>query len=151
MPKFVTDKDIRFFHLISRELVDDVVENLIVLYKIILDASATNIYGESDSKTYYEGVQVAALIERDDNVAVSEGFGIDSNQNLRFKMLRDTLEDKGIYPEIGDYVGFNNSYYEIDNVIENQFIAGQPVNNYSIVCPAHLSRNTTLNIQGRNI
>jgi len=60
-----------------------------------------------------------------------------------------TCEEKGIYPEIGDMIFFDQSYYEIDNTNEVQFLGGQPENNYSIVCTAFMTRKSDLNIEQR--
>ena len=56
MARFALDRDIRFFEGISRELVDAVVENTAVIFKLIIASSKVDIYGESLSKTYYPGV-----------------------------------------------------------------------------------------------
>ena len=64
MARFTLGRDIKFFESIARELVDVVVETSVVLYKLIIEDSKTNLYGESLSKTYYQGVQTTAMIER---------------------------------------------------------------------------------------
>ena len=53
MARFTLDRDIRFFEGISRELVDAVITTAVVLYKLVIENSKTNLYGESLSKTYY--------------------------------------------------------------------------------------------------
>jgi hypothetical protein len=45
MPKFLQSRDIDFFKSIARELVDDVVQNTIVLFKINMNETKVNIYG----------------------------------------------------------------------------------------------------------
>ena len=45
MPKFLVGRDIDFFKSIARELVDTVIENTVVLYKINLNETKINIYG----------------------------------------------------------------------------------------------------------
>ena len=57
-------------------------------------------------------------------------------------------EIKDIYPQIGDIVAWENAYFEIENVVENQFLGGQPEKNYSLLCNAHLSRNSKINLKG---
>jgi hypothetical protein len=61
MPKFLQARDIDLFKSIARELVDDVVQNTIVLYKINMNETKVNIYGESLNKTWNPGVQLYAL------------------------------------------------------------------------------------------
>jgi len=62
MARFALGRDIRFFEGISRELVDAVVTTAVVLYKLIIEDSKTNLYGESLSKTYYNGLECNAII-----------------------------------------------------------------------------------------
>ena len=104
MPRFALDKDIKFFESISRELVDAVIETTVVLFKLSIEDISTNIYGESLNKSYYQGTQCSAVIERDDSSVSYEGFGPDSGQSVEFRFNRFTLKDKSFYPEIGDII-----------------------------------------------
>lgn len=149
MPKFILDRDIDFFRSISRELVDVFIQTAIVLFKINTYESKVNIYGESVNKTWYPGVEMFCIIDKETDGTTYEGFGPDSSQTIIFKLDKLTCEEKGIYPEIGDMIFFDQSYYEIDNAEELQFLGGQPANNYSIVCTAFMSRKSDLNIEER--
>ena len=149
MPKFVLARDIDFFRSISRELVDTVIQTAIVLFKVNTYESKVNIYGESLNKTWYPGVEMYCIIDKEPEGISYEGFGPDSSQTITFKLDKLTCEEKGIYPEIGDMIFFDQSYYEIDNTNEVQFLGGQPENNYSIVCTAFMSRKSDLNIEQR--
>ena len=149
MPKFVSERDVNFFKSIARELVDVVVQVEVALYKLNIYESKINIYGESTNKTWYQGVSLYAMVDKDPENVVYEGFGPDNSQLITFKFDKDLCEDRGVYPEIGDVIMFDNSYYEIDNTNEVQFIGGQPYNNYSIVCTAFMTRKSNLNITER--
>ena len=149
MARFNLDRDIRFFRDISRELVDSVVSTTVVLYKLIIDESGTNLYGESLRKTYYQGVETTAMIEREDTSVTYEGFGSDQGQNVEFRFNRFTLEDKGFYPEIGDIVYHNDAYFEIDNVREDQLIGGQVDEKFSIIVSTFMTRRSSINTEER--
>jgi len=149
MARFNLDRDIRFFRDISRELVDSVVSTSVVLYKLIIDESGTNLYGESLRKTYYQGVETTAMIEREDTNVTYEGFGSDQGQNVEFRFNRFTLEDKGFYPEIGDIVYHNDAYFEIDNVREDQLIGGQTDDKFSIIVSTFMTRRSSINTEER--
>ena len=43
MARFTLDRDIRFFEGISRELVDAVITTAVVLYKLVIEDSKTNL------------------------------------------------------------------------------------------------------------
>ena len=149
MARFNLDRDVRFFRDISRELVDSVIRTTVVLYKLIIDESGTNLYGESLRKTYYQGVETTALIEREDTTVTYEGFGSDQGQNVEFRFNRFTLEDNGFYPEIGDIIYHNDAYFEIDNVREDQLIGGQVDDKFSIICSTFMTRRSSINTEER--
>ena len=149
MARFALSRDIRFFESIARELVDVVVETSVVLYKLIIEDSKTNLYGESLNKTYYQGLECTAMIERESSTTDYEGFGPDKNQLVEFRFNRFTLEDKGFYPEVGDIIFHNNGYFEIDNVREDQLIGGQVDNKFSIICSTFMTRRSTIQTEMR--
>jgi len=149
MARFALGRDIRFFEGISRELVDAVVTTAVILYKLIIEDSKTNIYGESLSKTYYNGMECNAIIDRQDTSANYEGFGADASQTVEFRFNRFTLEDKGFYPEIGDIIFHNNAYFEIDNVREDQLVAGRDTEHFSILCSTFMTRKSTIQTEMR--
>ena len=151
MARFTLDRDIRFFEGISRELVDAVITTAVVLYKLVIENSKTNLYGESLSKTYYQGVECNAMIQREDTLAVYEGFGADTSQNVDFRFNRFTLKDKGFYPEVGDIIFHNDGYFEIDNVSEDQLIGGRTGDqeHFSIICHTFMSRKSSIQTEMR--
>lgn len=149
MARFALSRDIKFFEGISRELVDAVIETAVVLYKLVIEDSKTNLYGESLNKTYYQGVECSAIIQREDTQANYEGFGSDSSQTVEFRFNRITLEDTGFYPEVGDIIFHNNGYFEIDNVREDQLVGGQVDNKFSIICSTFMTRRSTIQTEMR--
>jgi hypothetical protein len=151
MARFTLDRDVRFFESVARELVDAVIETSVVLYKLIIEESKTNLYGESLNKTYYQGLNCNAVIERSDTSVSYEGFGSDQGQTVEFRFNRFTLEEKGFYPEIGDIIYHNDAYFEIDNVREDQLIGGQTSNNFSIICSTFMTRRSSIQTEERTI
>lgn len=149
MPKFISERDVRFFKHIARELVDDVVQTAIVLYKVNLTDTRINLYGEAVDKTWHRGVEMYVLIDKDPGSTEYEGFGPEQQQTITFKFDRFACEEKNLYPEIGDVIYFDNSYYEINYTYEVQFSGGQPVNNFSIVVNTFLANRSTLGIEER--
>ena len=119
MARFALERDINFFQSISRELVEEVIKTSVVLYKLVIENTKTNLYGESLSKTYYQGVETNAVIDRSDTEFNYEEFGPDGGQSVEFRFNRFVLEENNFYPEIGDIIGHNNAYFEIDSVRED--------------------------------
>jgi len=153
MARFALSRDIKFFEGISRELVDAVVETTVVLYKLIIENSTTNLYGESLNKTFYQGVECSAIIQREDTTSNYEGFGSDVSQNVEFRFNRFTLKEKDFYPEIGDIIYHNDGYFEIDNVREDQLVGGRVGEDerFSIVCSTFMTRRSAIQTEMRTI
>ena len=151
MPRFALNRDIRFFESISKELVDAVIETTVVLFKLSIEDISTNLYGESINKSYYQGTECTAVIERDDSSVSYEGFGADSGQNVEFRFNRVTLKGKGFYPEIGDIIKHNDAYFEIDNVREDQLIGGQSGEKFSIIASTFMTRRSSIQTEMRVI
>lgn len=149
MPKFISPRDVNFFKGIAREVVDVVIENVVVLFKINLKDTHVNLYGESVNKTWHPGVQLNVLINKEEQSAEYAGFGSNRMQNIEFRFDRWMCEEKNTYPEIGDVLLFNGSYYEVDNTSEIQLVGGQPYNNFSIVCSTFMVSKSNLNIEER--
>lgn len=147
MPRFVSERDFRLFQHFNTEIVDDIVDVKVVLYKIIPDFANTNIYGESTTKERFRGITISALVKYTKQTAGGEeGFGYDADQQVEFRFVRKLLKDVEVYPETGDIIGYNENFYEINNVAEAQLIAGRPDFNHSVICEAHLTRRSSLNI-----
>ncbi len=149
MPKFISDRDVRFFKHIAREAVDDVVENICVLYKINLADTRINLYGEAISKTWHPGVQLNVLIDKSAQQQNYEGFGPNTVQDIQFNFDKFMLEEKNIYPEVGDIIFFDQAYYEINNTTEVQYSGGLPQHNFSVVCSTFMVSKSLLNIEER--
>jgi len=149
MPKFISDRDVSFFKHIAREVVDDVIQNTCVLYKINLVDTKINLYGEAMNKTWHPGVELYVLINKEKADTAYEGFGADRSQDIEFRFDRFACEEKNSYPEIGDVIYFDGSYYEIDNTSEIQYSGGLPKNNFSIVCSTFMVSKSMLNIEER--
>ncbi len=151
MARFALDRDISFFKSISRELVDSVIQTTVVLYKLVISDVKTNLYGESLNKSYYQGLECTAVIERQDTSVTYEGFGSDQGQTAEFRFNRFTLEDKGFYPEIGDIIYHNDAYFEIDNVREDQLVGGRPDEKFSIICSTFMTRRSSIQTEEKVI
>jgi hypothetical protein len=151
MPRFVSQKDFTFFQHINREIVVDVVDVDVILYKIALETTAVNLYGEATEKARYTPVELKALVKYPKtNQDTKDGFGLDTMQNIEFRFVRSLLEQVDVYPEAGDIVSYNGLYYEIDNTNDVQLVAGQPYNTHSIICSAHLTRRSGIQIEEAN-
>ncbi len=150
MPKFFNAKDLDFIKTISEEVVDYVVEQAVVLFKVSVGETKTNLYGESLGKVWHAPATLMCIVDREPMNVVYEGFGADKQQAVEFRFNRERLRETSYsvpkvrdingtlipadaiqntqygYPEIGDIILFDDIYYEIDNAAESRLIGGQP-------------------------
>ena len=147
MSLYGENRDISLFRHLNRELINNIIEQKVGYYKIALDRSLPNMYGESTKKIYNDPVLINCLIERGDTAPLTNEFGMDITRNMKFRFLRDDLAgidlstevgpdgmgfSYNIVPEVGDIILWNNDYYEANNVNENQLIVGKdPLYSYS--------------------
>ncbi len=155
-------RDINLFRNLNKELINDIIDVTVDVYKVALDHTQENVYGESREKVYKNPVRVPCLITRDDQSWNSDEFGPDVTQTLTFSFLRDTLKDDAdIVMEVGDIIKWNENFWEVDGIIENQFVVGKNPEtdhiggsfggNHSIICSTHLSRRTKLSTERTNV
>ena len=149
MAIFVSTRDFDFFQHINREIISDLVDIEVILYKIITDIVKVNIYGEATEKPTYRGISLNALVKYPKKIVETEaGFGYDVNQtDVEFRFVRKLLEDVEVYPEVGDVIKYNNNFYSINNVNEAQLVASRPEYNQTVLCECHLTRRSTFNIE----
>lgn len=158
MPLFGGPRDISLFHTMNRELLNDIIQTEIGFYKYALNQSETNLYGESERKVYYEPILIPCLIKKEDQSWSDTDFGPNNTQQMTFSFLKYTLEEYNLVPEVGDIILFTNNYFELNSIIENQYIAGKNPDHsmnedtdefgksFSLICNGVLSRVETLNV-----
>ena len=61
-PFFVPTKEIELFDVMNEELIDEIVGQVVDIYKISVDNTEENMYGESTTKYYDKGFRVNCLI-----------------------------------------------------------------------------------------
>jgi len=153
--RYYSQNDRDLFDRVNNELVGDLTSNqdgiinqTIVIYQHDIQETKTNMYGEAAAgKVYRPGVQTAALVTADDFDFTTEEFGPDMRQNATFAILRQSLQDADIRPELGDIVDWNLGHWEVANMNENQLVGGQVDNNWSVVLTAFLVRRSNLQIE----
>ena len=128
---FGSNRDFNLLVNINRELVKDVVEQEILYHKLSLEDSATNLYGESLEKSFWNAIKLNCLITRGDQVIDIQEFGPDLGREASFAFIRQDLVDVSVVPEVGDIVEWHNDYYEVDTVRENQLFVGRD-NSYNL-------------------
>jgi len=170
MALFGGQRDISLFRTLNRELINDLVDTEVDIFKTSVYDVNDNLYGEAINKIYKKGVRVNCLITHDDQTWDSSEFGPDVNQSATFAFLRDDLLPTGsigtpaanVVLEVGDVIWWNNIYWEIDATNENQLIVGKTPdtdlgytsgqrddfgNSFSIICQTHQTRKSKVQFE----
>jgi hypothetical protein len=147
-----------FFRHHSRQLVNRIIAEEVLYYKLSLSETKYNIYGESKNKMYSQPILITCLYLVQDQVSEDDTFGKSRGQAAEFRFLRDDLIDLNLVPEAGDIISWQESYYEVDLVTENQRVMGKNPEyslqsdlqkygeSWSMICKTHLTSVNKLNI-----
>ena len=122
---FGSGRDFDLLVNINRELLQDIVEQEILYHKLSLEDTEVNLYGEALQKSFWYAVKLNCLITRGDQVIDIQEFGPDLGRDASFAFLRPDLEDVNTVPEVGDIIQWQNDFYEVDTVRENQLFLGR--------------------------
>ena len=157
-PLFGGRRDISFMRSMNRELIHKWIQQECGIYKLALDETEQNLYGESDGKSYYKPVKCSVLVGREAQTWKSDEFGMDYTSEATFAFLRDDLKKQNLFVEVGDIVVWDNEYFELDSVINNQYYTGKNPEtdltesqkewgwDVSVVFGGHITRRSRINL-----
>jgi hypothetical protein len=128
MAMFGRNRDISLFRHINKELLQKIIETKVGYYKLDLNKTNSNIYGEAPEKVFADPVLMDCLIERGEQTTMPLDVNISIDRSITVRFLRDLLVDANLVPEIGDVLIWNEDFYEINTVKENQLILGKDPN-----------------------
>ncbi len=150
-------RDAKFLAAINSELINAIIDTEIEFFKLRIEQSNSNLYGESESKSYYDSILIPCVITKEGKTASMDDYGHSYTRTAQFALSRDILERADFYPEVGDIVFWDNEYYELDNVDANQYFTGKNPETWpngsdhgysvSVICDAHATRQTPIGIK----
>ena len=118
---FFIAKDVDFINTISEEVVDYVVEQAIVLFKVSVGETKTNLYGESLGKVWHAPATLMAIVDREPQNVVYEGFGADKQQAVEFRFNIDWRvsdePNRPIQMNMGWMLGYRKQYYNYEEKV----------------------------------
>ena len=122
---FGSKRDSKTLLHIGRELLQDIVEQEVLFYKVDLENTQENIYGEAVQRGYWSPLRLTCLIKRGDPAWSMQEYGSDLNRLSSFAFYKQDLVTLQVKPESGDIIEWHKSYFLIDNTIENQYFLGK--------------------------
>jgi hypothetical protein len=138
----------------------------IIYYKIDLNQTKKNLYGESLEKWFYQPFDIKCSYDREPNTIRDEMFGPDVERIVKIIIPKSIFDipnpsfpiaGKNMLPEIGDILLDRSVdiYYEVHNIIINYLplaanfntgTACPPVNLITYELDCHHTRSTRLNL-----
>ena len=149
-PFFLPSKEFNLFQDMNTELIDDILGQTVNIYKIEVEETDVNIYGESDRKYFKDAFQVNCLVQFNEPDGIMDESGnSDVQTSIDMFFQRESLKGTGFYPEIGDIVEWNSFYWEINFTSEPQLIQGSPDYRHQVRANAHKVSLSNLQIEER--
>jgi hypothetical protein len=138
MALFGQARDISMFRYVNRELMGNIISQQAAFYKLRLNQTNFNMYGEAAEQKYYDGpILLYTLIDIPDQEFPTDDMGVSFSFKPTFKFLRDDLLDKlkdynedtiygaNLVPQVGDVILYETSYYEVINTNAAQYFVGK--------------------------
>lgn len=124
MPLYAGSRDVSLVRRLNRELINNIIDTEVILYKVALENTKTNIYGESLKRVFYNPMRIHSLITREEKEFDGDDYNTYSRL-IRFAFLRDDLKDKNVVIQEGDILKWDMEYYELNLVSSNQLWTGR--------------------------
>jgi hypothetical protein len=127
-PLFTGQKEKDLVKQVNDELIERVIGQRIVYYPISIEHTNFHpLYGEAIKKTYLPPVHVFALIDWEDYKTSTSAFGLDRRPSITVHFHKRRLtEDQDLYVREGDFVLYDNVFFEITMLLEPTLIFGDP-------------------------
>lgn len=111
-PFFIPQKEFDLINQMNEELIDEIIGQSVDIYKVNIERTDSNMYGESTAKYYDIGFRVNCLINYNEPEVNQDEFGADVNSSIEMFFQRENLSSGSLnfYPEIGDIVDWNDYY-----------------------------------------
>ncbi len=114
LPIFFGDEEEALFNSLGRELVETLVNQHFTLFRVDVQATDGNFYGEAKHKVYKTALEIKARIQIQDTDLYSEG-GIRrmSKGDMQAGVYREHLTELSAEINVGDFIKFQGKFYEI--------------------------------------
>ena len=133
MALFGSSRDVSMIRKVNRELLGNIISQQCVLYKVNLEKTVSNIYGESTNKRYYTEPTIlfTRIIRTDPSFELTD-IGHNYVRVVTFDFLKDDLIEANAFPELGDIIMYYEDYYEIEQSFDQSqlWVGKDPNYNY---------------------
>jgi hypothetical protein len=125
-PLFVGKAERDFVKQINDEVIEKIIGQQVLYFPIDNNRTEYNIYGESIEKTFLPPIRVYSLVEYSGPNRVQEEYGFDNLYSLNVHFHKRRLaEDQNLFVRLGDFVQYDQMFFEIVDTWEPRYIFGQ--------------------------
>ena len=138
MALYGQNRDTSMFRYVNRELMGNIISQQCAFFKLRLNQTNFNMYGEAAEEKYYDGpILLYSVIENPTEEWTTDDLGVNFSLKPTFRFLRDDLLDKlqdynedtiygaNLVPQVGDIIYYQASYFEVTSTNANQFFVGK--------------------------
>ena len=127
-PLFVGKKERDLVKQVNDELIERVIGQDVLYYPIsVTHTNFHPLYGEAIEKNFLPPVRVYALVEWGETTTKAGKYGLDRIYHLTCHFHKRRLtEDQDLYVREGDFILYDDDYYEITTLSQPKQLFGQP-------------------------
>jgi hypothetical protein len=126
-PLFVGQAERNFVKQINDEVIERIIGQQLLYFPI--DMERTNyhpLYGEAVEKSFLPPIRVYSLVEFNGSDRTQTQFGADNRYNITIHFHKRRLtQDQNLFVRLGDFVQYDQMYFEIVDVFEPRYLFGQ--------------------------
>jgi hypothetical protein len=126
-PMFLGEKERNLVKQVNDELIERVIGQQVLYYPISYEHTNYHpVYGEAINKNFLSPIRVYALVEWEGLKTTTAQYGLDKMYSITVHFHKRRLtEDQDLYVREGDFVLYDDDYYEIVTLTEPREIFGQ--------------------------
>jgi hypothetical protein len=126
-PLFVGKAERNFVKQLNDELIEKIVGEQVLYFPIDVERTKYHsLYGEAIKKTWLPPIRVYSLVEYNGSDRVQERYGFDNLYNITIHFHRRRLvQDQNLFVRLGDFVQYDNMYFEIVDLFQPRYLFGQ--------------------------
>ena len=142
---FLGQKEKDLVKQVNDELVERVIGQLVIYYPISIEHTNYHpLYGESLKKSFLPPVRIYCLVDWEGTEVTANNFGIDKRTKIKVHFHKRRLtEDQDLFVREGDFVLYDNTYFEITKLLEPKRLFGDANYKMEIVAECVKARKGT--------
>jgi hypothetical protein len=141
-PMFTGKKERDLVKQVNDELIERVIGQTVAYYPIDMKASNFHpLYGEAIEKTFLPPIRIYALVEKAETDRTYSNNGVDKVQNIVVHFHKRRLtEDQDLFVREGDFLLYDNQFYEISDLSQPRYLFGQEGQKFEITATCRKAR-----------